>query len=154
MRTRLRIRHRTLLAATVLATAVLAGGCTGPSAEDVAGHALTQGSAQVAVTGGTEVSYEVPLERAQVGGAATVLVYSSGGDLFSITGLGIEGSAKSGPTLPVVLSHGSLLATSSEGECTIELHDADDGVTGTASCSGLDSSQGTIDVDATFSATP
>src|SRR6266545_2284431 len=110
-----------------------------------------RGSARVEVTGGTEVSYDVPLERGQFGGAATVLVYSQGGDLFSITGLGGEGSVKSGPTLPVVITTGSLLATSSEGECTIEVQDGDE-VTGTVTCAGLDSSEGLIDVHATFSA--
>jgi len=105
----------------------------------------------VEVTGGTEVSYDVPLERGQFGGAATVLVYSQGGDLFSITGLVGEGSVKSGPTLPVVITTGSLLATSSEGECTIEVQDGDE-VTGTVTCAGLDSSEGLIDVHATFSA--
>jgi hypothetical protein len=142
---------------TLALFALVAGACTGKNpAEKIAGVPLSNGTAHVEVTGGIELSFDAPLERAMVGQVATVFVYrSESNDLFSITGLGIDGPTKTSNTLPLVVTSGDLSATSAEGECTIELtHGDENSEDGTATCTNLDSNQGTISLEATFSASP
>jgi hypothetical protein len=151
---------RSLLLRLVISAAVVSGliaGCSAASqTQKIAGQPLTSGSAKVAVSGGTEVSYDVRLEQGRVGSAVTDLVYRSDkGDLFSVVGLGMNGAAKTSNTLAVVVTSGDVAATSAEGECTIELQGTDGGgQSGSVTCDGLDSSQGTLHVEATFSASP
>ena len=156
MRTRHGIRPLPALAVAASAVAVLIGACnTQSQIENIGGVPLTNGSAHVEVTGDAEATYDAPLERAQVGSVDTVFVYrSESKDLFSVTGLGMGETAKTSNNLALVVTTGEIFATSGEGECTITLTHGDDGAeNGTASCKDLESSQGTIDVAATFSAT-
>ena len=88
-----------------------------------------------------------------IGGVA--LYKNESKDLFSITGLGINGTAKTNSTLVLVVTTGELIATSTKGECAITVNHGDgDSVSGTANCTNLDSSQGNVDLKATFSASP
>ena|SRR5438874_610028 len=150
--------HRPLLPIVLIAAvAVLGAGCNaGSQAKKIGGVPLSNGTAHVDVTGATKASFDAPLEKAQVGTVDTVFVYrSESNDLFSITGLGINGSSKTTSTLALTLTTGDLLATSTGGECTITVTAGDgDSQSGTADCTGLDSSKGTIGLKATFSATP
>jgi len=145
------------LAVAASAVALLAGACNvNKQVQDIAGVPLTNGTAHVEITGDAESTFDAPLEQGRVGSAATVFVYKSeSNDLFSITGFGgVEGTAKTSNTLPLVVNGGDIFATSAEGECTITLtRGDDDSENGTASCTNLDSNKGTIDVEATFSAT-
>lgn len=156
MRTRHGNRRLPALAVAASAIAVLAGACnTQSQIENIGGVPLTNGTAHVEITGDAEATYDAPLERAQVGSVDTIFVYrSEGDDVFSITGLGMGDTAKTSNNLALVVTKGDIFATSAEGECTVTLTHGDDGAeNGTASCKDLDSSQGTIDVEATFSAT-
>ena len=125
-------------------------------AKDIGGVPLTEGSAHVDITGAQEISFDAPLDKAQVGTAVTVFLYrSNAGDLFSITGLGIKGTAKTTSSLVLAVTTGDLAAGSEAGECTITVHAGDgDSQSGTATCTHLDSNQGTIALKARFSATP
>jgi len=151
--------HRTpaSLAFALVLFALVAGACVGKNpAEKIGGVPLSSGTSHVEVTGGTELTFDAPLEKAQVGQVDTVFVYrSESDDLFSVTGLGVDGSAKTSNTLVLVVSSGELSADSAEGECTITLtHGDNDAESGTATCANLESNQGTIALDATFSASP
>ena len=156
MRTRHGIRRLPALAVAATAVALIAGACNKNQFENIGGAQLTKGTAHVEVTGGAEVTYDAPLDRAQVGSAVTVFVYKTeSNDLFSIVGFGLEETAKTSNSLPLVITAGDVFATSAEGECTITLtHGDDNAENGTASCTDLDSNKGPIDVEATFSATP
>jgi hypothetical protein len=135
--------------------ALLAGACNAKSqAEKIGGVPLSEGTAHVEVTGDFEATFDAPLEKAQVGQVDTVFLYrSESNDVFTIAGFGIEGTAKTSNTLTLVVTTGDLSADSAEGECTIELtHGDDNSEQGTATCANLESSQGTIAVDATFTA--
>jgi hypothetical protein len=135
--------------------AVLAGACNVKTqAEKIGGVPLSEGTAHVEVTGGSELSFDAPLEKAQVGQVDTVFVYrSTSNDTFTIAGLGIGESAKTSTTLALIVTSGDLSATSAEGECTIKLtHGDDDSEQGTATCKNLDSNQGTVAINASFSA--
>src|SRR6187551_3126833 len=86
-------RRLTALALAASAVAVLLGACnTQQQIENIGGVPLTTGTAHVEITGDAQATYDAPLERAQVGSVDTVFVYKSeSNDLFSITGLGLEG---------------------------------------------------------------
>jgi hypothetical protein len=144
-----------LAAASVL---VLGTACMNAQSQikSIGGAPLTKGTARVDVSGSTETGFDATLERAQVGQVDTVFVYKNESkDLFSITGLGINGTAKTNNTLVLVVTTGELIATSTKGECTITVNHGDgDSVSGTATCKDLDSSQGNVDLKATFSASP
>jgi len=148
--------------ATVLllgAVLVLGAGCKNSiqtQINGIGGTPLSSGTAHVDITGDTETSFDAPLEKAQVGTAVTVFIYrSESGDLFSVAGLGVNGSAKTNNSLDLTVTTGEVAASSSEGECTITIaHGEANSESGTATCSNLDSSQGSIDLKATFSAAP
>jgi hypothetical protein len=144
-----------LLAASVL---VVGTACvnTQSKIKSIGGVPLSTGTARVDVSGATETGFDAQLEKAQVGQVDTVFVYKNESkDLFSITGLGVNGTAKTNNTLVLVVTTGELIATSTKGECTITVNHGDgDSVSGTANCTHLDSSQGNVDLKATFSASP
>jgi hypothetical protein len=150
-------RRPLFLIAAALSVAVLGAACnTSDQVKKIGGVPLTKGTAHVDITGATEASFDAPLERAQVGTVDTVFIYKTeSNDLFSITGLGVNGSAKTSTTLDLTVTTGELLVSSDAGECTITISAGDgDSENGTADCKGLTSSKGTVDIKATFSATP
>jgi hypothetical protein len=140
---------------------VVGAACTSGSdiqskVKQIGGVPLSSGTAHVDVTGAEEVSYDAPLTQGQVGTAVTALVYKTeSNDLFSITGLGVSGPSKTSTNLALTLVAGDLSADSVEGECTVTINPGEsDTLSGTATCSNLDSNQGTVDVKARFSGAP
>ncbi|HEY7282063.1 MAG TPA: hypothetical protein VID47_10760 [Actinomycetota bacterium] len=148
------------IAVLALAAAVLVLGTacmdTKSKIQSMGGVPLEEGTARVDVNGATETGFDATLDRAQVGQVDTVFVYKNESkDLFSITGLGIDGTAKTSNTLVLVVTKDTLIATSTKGECAIRVsHDDGGAVSGSATCTHLDSSQGNINLKATFSASP
>lgn len=145
-----------MLAAT--SVLVVGTGCVNAQSKinQIGGTPLTSGKARVDVSGGTETGFDATLDRAQVGQVVTVFIYKNeSDDLFSITGLGVTGTAKTSNNLALTVTTGGLAATSANGECTITIHHGGgEAVSGTATCTQLSSSQGNIDIKATFSASP
>src|SRR3954447_1491964 len=105
-------RPRARWLAAVGLIAVLGGACNVKTqGEKIGGVPLSEGTAHVEVTGGTQLSFDAPLEKAQVGQVDTVFVYrSKSSDTFTIAGLGIGGSAKTSNTLALVVMSGDLSA--------------------------------------------
>ncbi|HXJ64239.1 MAG TPA: hypothetical protein VNN79_10840 [Actinomycetota bacterium] len=143
----------------IVGTACVGGGNDIQSEiQKVGGVPLTTGTAHVEITGAKDLAFDAPLEKGQVGTAVTVFLYrSSDDDVFSITGLGIgdTGTATTSTNLALTITSSEVSADSLTGECTIKVaHEEANSVSGTAVCTNLDSNEGTIGVNASFSAAP
>ena len=85
---------------------------------------------------------------AQIGGSILIL-----NSLLQFSG--VNGSAKTNNSLDLTVTTGEIAASSTEGECTITItHGEANSESGTATCTKMESSQGTINLKATFSAAP
>src|SRR3954454_9744558 len=151
--------RRTAMVLLLGAVLVLGAGCKNniqTQINDIGGTPLTSGTAHVDITGATEASFDAPLEKAQVGTAVTVFLYrTDADDVFSVAGLGVNGTAKTNNSLDLTVTTGEIAASSTEGECSITItHGEANSESGTATCTKMESSQGTINLKATFSAAP
>jgi hypothetical protein len=154
MDTRRRTTPLFLAAALVLVLGAACKNSIQSQVNNIGGTPLSEGTAHVDISGATELSFDAPLDKAQVGTAVTVFLYKNDkDDLFSVTGLGINGTAKTSGNLALTVTSGDFAADSLEGECTITVTPGDNASqSGTATCTDLDSNQGKVDVKATFSA--